>query len=195
MKANKYMFAALALGLAACGNSNPGSEETSKPQDHQTESSTDNHDNTRSLSGINSFEFTMSGDAQKLYNFDEADLRPTGGCGNGAISLGFLDNSKAQQPEFFYFSFEDRDVESGQPTDSIALSDVQLTNGMIMSDQIQRYMPNTFSGEGTLTVHTNEGRGMNGRFSAIVEAQLTNKNSGESANITAKFDINLACRT
>lgn len=194
MKPRTAVCIAFLLLLSACEDRQAQQGKTSiAPDVPSADGANDQRARSEFKPNINAFDFRAAGDVQKRYDYEEKDLILTGGCGGGRMGLGFSDTSKAMQPDFFHFSFETGDLPTGRLTGATPITKVDWTNGMVFDPRINNNVANHFIGTGTVTIHTNEGRAMNGRLAGKVVAQVESVRTGETAAINALFDINLGC--
>jgi hypothetical protein len=177
---------AAALLLSACGQPAPQSAKAPSP------------DTAPAMSGslVNAFEFAAPGIEAPLAPA-AADLTLAGGCNqHGPLSIGFT-RRIPDQDRYFNFAFDSAEPVAPGQTGAIALTSISWDNGMaappgLPADSPLR-VPVRFSGEGTLTLHTHTGLGLDGRMTGVVEGAVTNDASQQSTPISVSFDINLAC--
>ena len=180
--------------LVACGGGDApdtGAPTTDAPAEATSAAAPGGRD-----TGINAFEFTISGVEPVAETPTVGELTLAGGCtSTGPLSIGVVSGSPIDE-DYFHFAMDSVEPVGRGQTGEVALSSITWDNGVKaprnMPESAIR-VPNRLEGPGTLTIESHSGVGMGGRMSGVVQGTLTDSGTGESADLVVSFDIDLAC--
>lgn len=194
--------ALLAVALAACGSEDSDGSSDSSEQGGRIEAPVKDGRtmaygaSDRPMNGIESLTFSQTGDVETVSEFDVDKLGFTGGCiKDEGLGIIFMDNSRIQEPTYFLLSMESDNSPAAGQTGTFTIEKVSWANGKEPIPEMQGIMgPVMFEGSGQLTITEHEGGGLDGRMKAQLTADLTEKQGGDTASITADFDIYWGCK-